>query len=711
MSGGPASDRVRAAFEALGLHPTSTSGDSYMIKCPAHDDGTASLKVTVGTDRVLMHCHGNCAKDDVLAALKLARSDLFDSPKTKAEPVGPADTYRYVDEAGKLLFEVQRKYRNGKKTFVQRRPNGRGGWAYQLDGVRRVIYRLPAVIEALGRGETVYIAEGEKDVHALEAAGVVATCNPAGAGKWTDAYSAIFADRDVVIIADKDGPGRKHADEVRRSIETVGATVTVKEAAAVGKDAYDHLSAGHTVGEFVIVSAPEVEEVSAVRRLVPVLASSIKPKRVRWVWADRIVLGGLTLLAGREGLGKSTVAGDLVAQLTRGQLEGEFLGQQRHVVYITSEDAREYTVVPRLIAAGADLDKVLFIDVHHGTSTSSPVVLPLDLDALAELIEEYKVGLVVLDAATSVMDGRLDGDRDRQMRQALEPVARMAENTDCAVLGICHFGKRESSDTGKLILGSIAWSQVARSVIAVAKDEETGNLVISNTKANLSPGDTPSLSAAIKEATVEIEGDEPANVGKVFWLGECERDARELLDGGASEDEEDRTERDMAAEWLREYLSVESNAKSADVKKAAHGAGFSDRTLQRARQKLRVEFKQEGFPRITYWSLPDSRASGATSEVRAREGGTTGPGGTTGADQAKQNEERSSNPSRASRASRATHVHDCEMTGTTESAQPAETPELALPFAGERTCHDCGHSDETQLLTDMDLCRGCWGES
>jgi hypothetical protein len=171
------------------------------------------------------------------------------------------------------------------------------------------------------------------------------------------------------------------------------------------------------------------------------------------------------------------------------------------VIYLHSEDARETTIVPRLVAAGADLNRVIFVDAvttAEGDEFESQVVLPSDVTELAELAIDADAALVVLDAATSVIDSRLDGDKDRQMRIGLESIARgIGERADCAVLGIVHFGKRDSADTGTLILGSIAWSQVARSVLAVAKDDETGDLVISATKSNIAPGDAASLSARL----------------------------------------------------------------------------------------------------------------------------------------------------------------------------------------------------------------------
>lgn len=142
------------------------------------------------------------------------------------------------------------------------------------------------------------------------------------------------------------------------------------------------------------------------------------------------------------------------------------------------------TVKPRLVAAGADLDMVGFLDVSLG-ELGGTLRLPDDYDMLADLIRAEGIGLVVLDAAKSAMSSVLNDHRDDDVRRFLEPAAAIADELDVAFLALVHFGKRTSNDSGALILGSIAWSQVARSVLSVAKDEETGALVVSNTKGNL----------------------------------------------------------------------------------------------------------------------------------------------------------------------------------------------------------------------------------
>jgi energy-coupling factor transporter ATP-binding protein EcfA2 len=351
--------------------------------------------------------------------------------------------------------------------------------------------------------------------------------------------------------------------------------------------------------DFTAPEAPEQAQEPPRRRLKVTRASEVVARRLRWLWDLRIVLGGLTLLAGREGLGKSTVAVWLAALVTRGQLDGELKGQPRTVIYCNSEDARDYTIRPRLEAAGADLDRVIFVDAvmpgEEGEEHTESIILPRDALLLAELARDEDAAMVILDAATSVIDQKLDGDKDRQMRQGLEAIGRVVgEGSGSAVLGIVHFGKRDSNDTGKLILGSIAWSQVARSVLAVAQDEENSSLVISRTKGNLGL-EPPSLAVQIVSATVPTpEGD--TYVGRVELIGETDQDARALL--AASEvDPEDRTDRDTAAEWLRGYLVDNGGqAKASEVVRAAAAAEVpgGQRTLQRARKKAGVTTRRVG---------------------------------------------------------------------------------------------------------------------
>lgn len=341
------------------------------------------------------------------------------------------------------------------------------------------------------------------------------------------------------------------------------------------------------------------------RRLRVTLGHEVKMKVIEW-WEDCwIALGALTLLAGREGLGKSTIACYWAAVET---LRGNY------VIYLHSEDSREHTVVPRLRAAGADLSKVIFIDVETEYTTEGSVILPYDNDEIDALIAEYGVTFIVLDAATSAMSANLSGKDDRDVRRFLEPLSQLAAKHNIVILGLVHFGKRDGADSGKLILGSIAWSQVARSVLSVALDPDSGNIVVTNTKGNLAPK-TRSAEARIRSTAITID-DTSTEIGVLEWLGETTADARDYLSG-----EDGQANRDVD-EWLTDYLA-EGRQKANEIFQAADANGFSKDQVKRAKKRVGARAVKDG---VWWWELPtvidseviDEEPKGAESSPHTR---------------------------------------------------------------------------------------------
>ena len=168
-------------------------------------------------------------------------------------------TYDYTDEYGELLFQAVRKI---PKDFRQRRPDGNGGWIWNLQETRRVVYRLPEVIEALADKQTIHIAEGEKDVDNLWNVGLAATCNPMGAGKWLENYNELFRGADVVIIPDNDQPGEDHCKGIVRNLRHFVDGLRVALIPDGCKDVSDWLAAGHTRKELdaIIAVAPDIKQ-------------------------------------------------------------------------------------------------------------------------------------------------------------------------------------------------------------------------------------------------------------------------------------------------------------------------------------------------------------------------------------------------------------------------------------------------------------------
>lgn len=288
---------------------------AYQACCPAHEDHTPSLSITPGkTQPVVLNCHAGCSTDSILDAIGLTWEDIC-LPRDEQEvdeewtPAGPAShVYDYRDEAGSLLFQVLRVPEpGGTKTFRQRVPDStqKSGWRWSLGDTRRVLYRLPELIAGIDGGETIWIAEGEKDVENLRRHGVTATCNPQGAGpgKWRDEYSDLFVDAHVRVVADRDKPGQAHARAIADSIAEVAAAVTIVEPAH-GKDISDHLAAGRRLDE-VLVTWTNAEEPAA--DLAPDLhefLSHVDPPTT-WVIEGLLERGDRLIWTGFEGLGKS----------------------------------------------------------------------------------------------------------------------------------------------------------------------------------------------------------------------------------------------------------------------------------------------------------------------------------------------------------------------------------------------------------------------
>jgi hypothetical protein len=336
------------------------------------------------------------------------------------------------------------------------------------------------------------------------------------------------------------------------------------------------------------------------RTLVLTPASGIKPVRVKWMWDGRLAQGTLGLLAGREGLGKSTISAWLAAQVTRGTLPGEFLGQPRGVVICATEDSWAHTIVPRLMAAEADLRRVHRAEMVTADGVAGTLGLPQDLDELARATRATDTALVILDPLLSRLDGKLDSHIDADVRRALEPLVAMASHNDLVILGLTHFNKSAQRDVLNAIMASKAFTAVARSVHVVLKDPEDENRRLFGTaKNNLGRDQLPMHSFIIQGHAVPTD-DGDAWTGKAVWGDLVHTTPSEVM--AQSEDTYDKSATEEAAEWLHDYMWTQGGrASSSDIKKSGRAAGHSEDALKRARKRIRLIVKSEGYPRKTYW--------------------------------------------------------------------------------------------------------------
>ena len=220
---------------------------------------------------MLLHCHAGCDYFDVLKAMELTEDEIYGHKNGLEEDLSQRkieNTYDYTDEEGKLKYQVVR-YR--PKGFAQRHPDGRGGWLWDLKGMKKVPYRLPEVLKAINEGRHVFIVEGEKDADNLVKMGFTATTNSGGAGKWTEEHAKWFEGAEVVIIPDNDEPGRKHARQVAESLQ--GLTKSVKIVDLKGLplkgDVSDWIEAGGTVLELMELASTTGEYKADIADITP----------------------------------------------------------------------------------------------------------------------------------------------------------------------------------------------------------------------------------------------------------------------------------------------------------------------------------------------------------------------------------------------------------------------------------------------------------
>jgi len=342
------------------------------------------------------------------------------------------------------------------------------------------------------------------------------------------------------------------------------------------------------------------------RNLILTPASDIEPEPVVWAWEDdghgRIPAGSLGLAAGREGTGKSSFLIWLTAKITTGTLDGTLYGRPKAVIYVAVEDSWKHTIVPRLIAAGADLNRVYRAEVHQAlTDSTVSLSLPADNDMLEAAITDKDVAMVALDPLMSAISDKLDTHVNREVRQALDPLARIADRTNAVFAGIAHFNKGSSTDASSLITASGAFKDVARFIFAFATDDD-GTQVITQTKNSLGHSDLPSLAYRIIEATVDTKKG-PAKVGRFMLDGEADRSVRDILVAQATGGASQRDEKTRAEDYLKKALAAGPRRTSDVEDEARHADGIAKRTLDRARRDLQVVARKVG--KEWHISLPE----------------------------------------------------------------------------------------------------------
>src|SRR5438874_7905526 len=200
-------------------------------------------------------------------------------------------------------------------------------------------------------------------------------------------------------------------------------------------------------------------------------ASAIVPRNTEWAWKGRIPLGAVTLTVGPGGLGKSTLIYDRIAKLTQGALEGDLFGTPVTVLIAAAEDDPNAVVVPRLMAVGADLDRVYIVTLTH-EEVVGDIELPRDIEQLGQRGAQKHAKFLFVDPLMAHISLRLDAHRDQHVRAVLGPLRRLGEEHGIAIVCTLHLNKRETADVLTRVGGSVGFGAAARSVLLLAKGKD-----------------------------------------------------------------------------------------------------------------------------------------------------------------------------------------------------------------------------------------------
>lgn len=539
------------------------------------------------------YCHAGCTYETIC---EVAGIDSREGEQHDAKQFGAA--YDYRDEQGTLLYQVLRKEPKG---FLQRKPEG-NGWTYKLNGVRRVLYRLPDIMQTAA-GSQVFVVEGEKDADRLASLGLVATTNAGGAGKWFAEFAEYLRGFHVVVLPDNDEPGEKHAKQVEQFLRGIAASVRVLTLPNLPPkgDVSDWLDAGHTPDELLALAEAAQESATAKAEGVTLriaCMADVATETVRWLWYPYIALGKLTLLEGDPGLGKSWLTCALASAVTRGRgLPGAEPFEPGNVLMLSAEDGLEDTLRPRLDAVRADVSRVYAL--AEPLTFDTPGLLRLEAAIL-----DYSPVLVIVDPLFAFTGGKVDIHRANECRAISAPLAAIAQRTGCALVAIRHLGKsRGGGHALNAGIGSIDFTAAARSVLLVGKDpDEPMKRAIVQIKNNLAPhGEAVGY-------TLDAE--------QFCWTGASDLTAGRILSG--AEDEEERGSMAEAVDFLRVALS-DGGRDAKAIEAEAKQAGVNPATLRRAKARLGVRSHKVG--------MPNTRLQKWVWELRATEGVQAAPEG------------------------------------------------------------------------------------
>jgi putative DNA primase/helicase len=458
-------------------------------------------------------------------------------------------------------------------------------------------------------GDPVFVCEGASDTAAMMSLGLHAVGVPM-AGQCGAMLAELLAERYAVLVADADGAGRTGMAKIAAAIYDAAARVRVIEPPDGAKDARAAVIAGADRDDFLVLAnaaarwqpthAPGSTTPTNTGGNVPIILcmADVKAVPVSWLWPGRIARGRITVLCGRPGEGKSFATMDWAARVTTGRAWPDGAAcDAGSVLLVAGEDDPADTIRPRLDVHGADASRVRMLRgvsrAGKGGQRIEAAFTLADMSALeATLATMPDCTLLIVDPIGSFIGGKPDAHRDNEVRAVLAPLAALAQRTGVAVVLVAHQRKGTATHADDLVMGSRAFTGIARSVWHLLVDPEDDKRRLLLTGKNNLAEPAPGLAFTFTGTPARIEWEpDPVNTT-----------AADVLAAQATSGER-RSKLREAVEWLTEYLA--SGPRSApDIERDALACGIAEKTLGRAKKKAELEKIKAGFGGGWVWQLP-----------------------------------------------------------------------------------------------------------
>jgi len=524
---------------------------------------------------------------------------------------------------------VRIKVKNANGGYVQWfrvRDGNASGWQAKRPGGYVSVPYVGAInpFDSELAGDPIVWPEGEKDCDTLANVNLPAfTFGGCGDGVPDDA-AVYLTGRHIVVFADNDNPGRDHAQKKAAFARAAGAAsvriVQFPDLSTHG-DVSDFIRAGGTAGELMQranaaplwqpppLAAPhdQTTQVSTGEsRLIVRRASEIEPKSIEWLWPLRLAIGKQTLIAGEPGLGKSQLTIALAAAVTTsGHWPcGEGRASLGSVIILSAEDDAADTIVPRLSAAGADLDRVLIVSSVQQRDGQGRRVFNLqaDLELLERKINAVgDVRLVIIDPISSYL-GKTDSHNNSDVRGTLEPLGEMAARLRVAVVSVTHLSKSGGTSAINRFIGSIGFVASARAAFIVTRDPDDNDRRFFITAKNNLAKDGSGLAFRIEQRLIPLKDGSETIASAIAWEGDrIDRTADEVMatnENGGSE----RSGKNEAVEFLKDILA-QGPVDVLEMEKQARAAGLlgdtqrlrQSKPFRTARKEMGILSERDGF--------------------------------------------------------------------------------------------------------------------